>query len=102
MIAAAVQVAPTHPATCHPLRPNVGRGLCGGCYEHHRRVGTIDQYPRAKRLTADFAEDYAHLRAQGLGRERIAARLGMRRNSVDRAYLRAVRAGVLEPDRRTA
>lgn len=95
------QLAPKHPATCHPQRRNAGRGLCGGCYEHHRRAGTIDRFPRATRPLAHFAEDYALLRSAGYGRHVIAARLGMKPNSVDRAYVRAVRAGLLTPDRRT-
>lgn len=92
------------PATCHPNRPVNARGLCDSCYETHWRNGTLDQFPtkRTQRFRADFIADYAHLRAHGLGRTAIAERLGMTRGAVDRAYWRAVRAGELTPDRRTA
>jgi hypothetical protein len=56
--------------------------------------------PRYK--TADFADEYAHLRAYGYTRNHIAERLGITRSAVDQAYLRAVRKGLLTPDRRTA
>jgi acetyl-CoA acetyltransferase len=56
--------------------------------------------PRYK--TADFAAEYAHFRSYGLTRNRIAERLGITRSAVDQAYVRAVRAGLLTPDRRPA
>jgi hypothetical protein len=90
---------PPHGALCHPRRELFARGLCEPCYEHHRRNATLQQFPRSKRPTADFATDYDELRAQGLSRIQIAWRLGMRRNSVDAAYRRAVLRGVLTPDR---
>ena len=91
-------------AKCHPSRPNAGRGLCAGCYEHHRRNGTLHQHPlsRWRLRMPDFAVEYAHLRSDGLGRANIAARLGVTRDAIDQAYKRAVRAGLLNPDRRTA
>ncbi len=90
------------PARCHPAREIYGRTLCRGCYDHHRNAGTIGNYPRAHRATTDFAADYALLRSEGHTRAQIAERLRMRRNSVDAAYRRAVAAGALTPDRRTA
>jgi acetyl-CoA acetyltransferase len=54
--------------------------------------------PRYK--TADFADEYAHFRGYGLTRNQIAERLGITRSAVDQAYVRAVRAGLLTPDRR--
>lgn len=87
---------------CHPRDEHFARGLCRGCYEYHRYHGTLDQHPRHKRPTAEFATDYAELRAQGYSRTQIAWRLRMRRNSVDAAYRRAVAAGALTPDRRSA
>jgi hypothetical protein len=90
------------PARCHPAREIYARTLCRGCYDHHRDAGTLDNYPRSKRPMADFADDYALLRAEGHTRQQIAQRLGMRRNTVDAAYRRSVRAGALTPDRRTA
>lgn len=87
---------------CHPKRDHFARRLCSACYEHHRKRGTLDRYPRIKRTGADFAEDYTHLRSAGLGRTVIAARLGITRNAVDRAYVKAVQRGMLTPDRRAA
>jgi hypothetical protein len=88
-------------ATCHPKRRHYARGLCTACYDHHRGHGTLAQFPRERRPTADFVEDYTQLRAAGLGRTQIAERLGRTRNAIDLAYSRAVRAGLLTPDRRT-
>jgi hypothetical protein len=90
------------PATCHPAQPAYGRGLCRGCYDHHRDHGTLDQHPRTTVPLADFAADYQHLRTYGHTRRYIATRIGMTRDAVDQAYRRAVRAGLLTPDRRTA
>jgi hypothetical protein len=57
----------------------------------------------AGRLPApDFAAEYDHLRTYGHTRQEIALRLGMTRDAVDQAYIRAVRDGLLTPDRRTA
>lgn len=88
--------------TCHPTRPHFARRLCVGCYEQHRKRGTLDRHPCVKRPGADFVEDYTLLRSNGLGRTAIAQRLGMSRNAVDLAYGRNVRRGALTPDRRTA
>jgi hypothetical protein len=90
------------PARCHPARLSYGRGLCRGCYDHHRGTGTLDAFPRVNRTTADFAADYELLRSQGYTRRQMAERLGMARNTVDAAYRRAVNVGALTPDRRTA
>jgi hypothetical protein len=95
-------VVHARPATCHPDRPYFARTLCTGCYDHHRRRGTLDRFPQQQRPAGHFAADYALLRSEGYTRRQIAERLGMRRNSVDAAYRRAVRAGALTPDRRTA
>jgi hypothetical protein len=90
------------PALCHPTREHFSRGLCRGCYEHHRWNGTLADFPRANLPTDDFAADYALLRSEGYTRAQCAERLGMRRGTVDKAYGRAVAAGLLTPDRRTA
>jgi transcriptional regulator with XRE-family HTH domain len=57
---------------------------------------------RITEATRCFIADYEHLRASGLSRNQIAERLGMERAAVDAAYIRAVRRGLLTPDRRTA
>lgn len=91
-------------ATCHPDRPATARGLCGSCYETARRHGRLDEHPTTRRVhtTAEFAAEFELLRGDGLTRPQIAARLGITRNAVDIAYRRAVAAGLLTPDRRTA
>lgn len=91
-------------ATCHPDRPATARGLCGSCYETARRHGRLDEHPTTRRThtTAEFAAEYELLRGDGLTRPAIAARLGITRNAADAAYRRAVNAGLLTPDRRTA
>jgi CRP-like cAMP-binding protein len=92
------------PATCHPERPVNARGLCYSCYQTHWQNGTLDQFPtkRRQRTRADFVADYELLRSEGYPRRVIADRLGMQPEAVHRAYSRAVRAGALTPDRRTA
>lgn len=92
------------PARCHPERPVNARGLCDSCYQIHHKAGTLDQFPtqRVQRFRADFVPDYRLLRSEGYTRAQIAERLGMGRNALDAAVRRAVRAGDLEPDRRTA
>jgi hypothetical protein len=93
-----------NPATCHPGRPVNARGLCDSCYETHWRAGTLDQFPtrRTQRTRADFVADYQLLRSEGYTRRQIAERLGMRYPAVNQAYHRAVVAGDLTPDRRSA
>jgi hypothetical protein len=92
------QLADFDAAPCHPRRRRFARGLCRGCYEYHRYHGTLADHPRVKRSTADFAAEYALLRREGHTRRQIAERLGMRRNTVDAAYARAVRLGLLTRD----
>lgn len=92
-------------ATCHPGRPAHARGACRSCYQTHWAAGTTDQLAerrRDQRRTHLFAADYDLLRSEGYSRAHIAERLGMKKNTLDVAYRRAVRAGLLTPDRRTA
>lgn len=92
------QLADLDTATCHPRQRRFARGLCRRCYEYHRYHGTLADHPRIKRPTSSFATEYAMLRAEGHTRRQIAERLGMRRNTVDAAYARAVRLRLLTPD----
>jgi hypothetical protein len=91
-------------ANCHPDRPVNGRGLCNSCYTIAHRTGTLELHDRARptRTVDEFAAEYELLRSDGLGRRRIAERLGVTRAAVDKAYIAAVSRGLLTPDRRTA
>lgn len=91
------------PAGCHPDRPMLARNLCRRCYQNARNNGTLAEHrhERTIRSQADFIADYELLRSEGYTRRQIAERLGMRKDTVAMAYRRAVRAGLLTPDRRT-
>jgi len=91
-------------ATCHPNRPLEARGLCKGCYGHALSQGILHQHPlRRHHVHRDtFIDTYQRMRAEGANRRNIADRLGMTRDALAQAYRRAVMAGHLEPDRRTA
>lgn len=89
------------PASCHPDRPVSARKLCKRCYGTAWARGGVEalaDHPTSVRAQVDFVRDYETLRADGLLRIQIAARLGMTRMAVDTAYIRAVRAGMLRPD----
>lgn len=95
------EAAARHP-TCHPDRPHKARGLCVGCYDHHLYNRTLSQFPRRNRTPAEFAAAYTELRAQGRSVRYVAWKLGITFDGLNRAYYRAVRAGVLTPDRSAA
>jgi hypothetical protein len=88
--------------TCHPERRHKARGLCLGCYEHHMDAGTLDQFPRITRTPGDVIPRYATLRAAGRSRRYIARTLGITVEALNKHYYRAVAAGALTPDRRSA
>jgi hypothetical protein len=92
------------PAKCHPDRPLDARGLCHSCYTTAWRNKNLVEHPRTRtrRSLADFVADYELLRSEGYTRRQIAERLDMNYPAVTAAYLRAVDAGLLTPDRRTA
>jgi hypothetical protein len=94
--------AATRRPTCHPDRRHKARRLCPGCYEHHMDAGTLGQFPRVNRTQAEFVADYTRLRAQGHSVRYVAWTLGITFDGLNRAYYRAVNAGALTPDRRTA
>jgi hypothetical protein len=97
-------VAIVKAATCHPDRPASARELCKSCYQVAWMNRTLNQHPVRSwgRSSADFVADFRLLRAEGHTRDQIAERLGMTRHAVNQAHRRAVRNGLLEPDRRTA
>jgi hypothetical protein len=68
----------------------VGRGLCGGCKQRHRREGTISEfgYVRAERIA-----EYAALLDGGLDPAEAAARVGVSRRTGHR-YEAALREAV--------
>lgn len=90
-----------NPARCHPDRPVLARGLCRSCYGVAWRNDELDDL-RTLRRRADFVADYELLRSEGYSRRQIAERLGMTYDGCSAAYRRAIRAGELTPDRRTA
>lgn len=83
---------------CGNHRRIQSRNICNACWARHKAAGTLDHHPRNTRALADFAEDYAMLRARNLTRRDIADRLGMTPAAVQKAYSRAVKRGVLDPD----
>jgi hypothetical protein len=89
------------PARCHPRRPLRAQGLCASCYAMAWNRGTLPGV-REFRTQAEFVADYEMLRSEGYTRRQIAERLHMKLPAVYAAYSRAVRAGALTPDRRTA
>lgn len=95
------EAAARRPA-CHPARRHKARGLCLGCYEHHMDAGTLGRFPRSTRTPAEVIPRYATLRAAGRSRRYIARTLGISVEALNKHYYRAVAAGALTPDRRTA
>jgi hypothetical protein len=87
---------------CHPGRKHKARRLCAGCYEHHMRNGTLDAYPRIRKPDAEIIAAYRRLRSQGHSFRYVAYALGMTFDGLNKAYYRAVAAGALTPDRRSA
>lgn len=54
------------------------RGLCDACYRRHKAHGTLDrEYPKVRRSSI-LLEEYDHLSKWGIPVEEIAARLGVK------------------------
>jgi CRP-like cAMP-binding protein len=96
-----LQLVWARPATCHPNRPLRAQTLGDSCYTIAWAAGTLPE-KRSHRRQIDFIADYELLRSEGYTRRQIAERLGTTYDAVGVAYRRAVRAGLLTPDRRTA
>jgi hypothetical protein len=93
------------PANCHPDRPVVARNLCRPCYDHAWSEGTLGQHPtkhRSRRRLEEFVDMWELLRPEGATLLTVADRLGMTRGAASQAHHRAVRRGLLTPDRRIA
>jgi hypothetical protein len=71
---------------------HMGQGRCANCYQKQRRDGSLDIHRRRLHPCAEVAEEFTFLRSQGLPPDAIAARLGMKRESLERALQRAGRA----------
>lgn len=69
-------------------RAHHSRGLCNVCDIRHRSRGTLDDYPRTNRRTADVVEDWRELQAQGYSRRDAAARIGITLAALEKAIER--------------
>lgn len=91
-------------ATCHPDRPVEARGLCRPCYSKAWSEGTLAAHPRkhrSRRSVEEFADLWQLLSPEGATLQTIADRLGMTRRAALQAHRRAIRRGLIEPDRRS-
>lgn len=64
------------------------RHLCRACYQWHRTHGTLDQFPRLTRRSADTVEDYEFLACDGYTRRLAAERLGITKKALEKAIAR--------------
>jgi hypothetical protein len=69
------------------LRPIRARGVCGTCYERHRKAGTLDQLPTSGRGQENdyVVSEWLWLASFGVSRDLAALQLGMSRNALDKA-----------------
>jgi hypothetical protein len=65
-----------------PVEGRVQRGLREGCYTRARRAGTLWDYPRTARPSADTAEDAVILHGRGSDLAAIAAMLARAPSSI--------------------
>ena len=80
-------------ARCADDRTIYARGLCIACHSKCRRDGTLFDYPRQVSTPDAFLEDYAILVSSGLRRDQVAARLGIKRPSLERRVQRLRKSG---------
>jgi hypothetical protein len=83
-------MVPQHRADEAPVGAVVhsARYLCAGCYSWAEYHDVLGDYPPVKRQAAEIAEEYEFLAQQGLSRDQIAERLGLKRKSMERALCR--------------
>lgn len=77
---------------CRRVMGSLRRGLCSACYWRHRTAGTLDRFPRKVRPSHDTFEDYLFLAAQGYTRRTAAERMGITKQALEKAIMRAARA----------
>jgi hypothetical protein len=70
-----------------------GRGLCGTCRDYVTTHGDLADYPRVTISRDELLDDYVILRKEGYTHRQIAKRLGMTYVALDRALVRARKAG---------
>lgn len=70
-------------ARCARLRQSPGRGLCHTCYDHARRHGLREDYPRTRRSRDEVLADWQLLADWGLDRGAAAARIGITRRALN-------------------
>jgi hypothetical protein len=74
---------------CRRVRRVTGRELCTTCHSWCSRHDTLADYERRTRPVAETAAEYRHLHDRcGLPPEQVAARLGLKRDSLYRALYR--------------
>ena len=79
---------------CTETRPLYARGLCTACHSKSRRDNTLADYPRRDNTADDFLDDYRLLAESGCRRDQVAARLGVKRASLERRVQRLRARGV--------
>lgn len=83
-----------------PSPKTTGRGLCRRCHQARTRNGTLIDVPFRTRRRDEVLGEYIVLKREGLNRDQIAARLGMKKTTLEAALARAARAGDTRSDAR--
>lgn len=79
---------PSPCAACGETAPVCGRGLCRTCYDCAYERGEHIDFPRRTRRAEDVVQDLRELQMQGCAKDEIAARMGLKWDSITRAALR--------------
>lgn len=78
-------------ACCGRTRKVTARGMCNRCYDFLLVRGEHVDFPRRTRRAEDVAQDLREMQAQGCTRDEIAARIGLKWDSIMRAVNRLER-----------
>jgi hypothetical protein len=86
------------PAGTRRSTAHIGRELCGTCYGRNQERGTLEDWPRVTRSSAELAAAAERIRARGWHTSwpQVAAELGVTFAALDKARCRRrarVRAG---------